>query len=810
LSDIGAAATSHTHSISAITDAARWWNNFGDNHNTRTSFDATTPSIGFGWRYIQGNTNGPGVNGAGQYYSVYVGLGNDYGSTGSGSYGMQIAYPRNVTTPYITIRYNEANSLGAWQKISAGYADSAGAVDFNNLTNKGSGTGTYTTSGDFRAPIFYDSNDTSYYVDANGTSVLSSVNTWGEIGPRRNDSGTLLRSYNTSASSALQFYLDHSGGNVNIGNNRGVVFGGGSYWEIANSVRSPIFYDSNDTGYYIDPTSTADNALRIRGGALHGPNVSWGSYLLVGGDGRQNYINSTTTASICASNGNLHIDPASGFDTYINFYDGNNINFGNGGNATVAQIASDGTFRSPVFYDYNNTGFYVDSNGTSILNTLIVTGGIGVDGGGASNDPYGRMSVTRPADANNYSYYGMTRAGQLGAGFGLDASNRFWWGAATSGYSGVASSTGMTMTVGGIVTASSDFRAPIFYDSNDTGYYVNPNSTTYLYNLILAGGGYFRPSNWIQMDGSYGMYWPNTNNAHIHGNDLSSYGSLAVRGARNGWYGIHFYEGGNTPHLMFTGANGGFYFETGGRWASYYSYAANCWGFGTSSTSSAYNIYCPTGVYSGGRVDGTIFYDSVDTAYFINANDNSNLNTLSMAGLITGRSSGSTDVNSANDQGSISIRGSTTTVAAMSFHRTGAYAINMGLGTDNVFRIGGWSASSNAFQMDGSGNLTMLNNVTAYSDARLKKDIVKIDNAIDKVQQLNGYTYTRTDTGSRQAGVIAQEVMKVLPEVVMGSEETNYSVAYGNMVGLLIEAIKEQQEHINRLEVKINSLQQGE
>jgi hypothetical protein len=49
--------------------------------------------------------------------------------------------------------------------------------------------------------------------------------------------------------------------------------------------------------------------------------------------------------------------------------------------------------------------------------------------------------------------------------------------------------------------------------------------------------------------------------------------------------------------------------------------------------------------------------------------------------------------------------------------------------------------------------------------------------------------------------------MKVLPEVVMGSEETNYSVAYGNMVGLLIEAIKEQQEQINKLETKLNSLQ---
>ncbi len=49
--------------------------------------------------------------------------------------------------------------------------------------------------------------------------------------------------------------------------------------------------------------------------------------------------------------------------------------------------------------------------------------------------------------------------------------------------------------------------------------------------------------------------------------------------------------------------------------------------------------------------------------------------------------------------------------------------------------------------------------------------------------------------------------MKVLPEVVMGSEETNYSVAYGNMVGLLIEAIKEQQEQINQLKLTLNQLE---
>jgi hypothetical protein len=172
--------------------------------------------------------------------------------------------------------------------------------------------------------------------------------------------------------------------------------------------------------------------------------------------------------------------------------------------------------------------------------------------------------------------------------------------------------------------------------------------------------------------------------------------------------------------------------------------------------------------------------------------------------LIVGRNSASTDVNSANDTGSISIRGSTTTIASMSFHRAGAYAINMGLGTDNVFRIGGWSASSNCFQMDGSGNLTMLGNVTAYSDARMKKDVVTIDNALDLVGKMRGVKYTRKDTGKAGVGVIAQEMLEVCPEVVqqgIGDDDT-LSVAYGNLVGVLIEAVKELTARVAQLEGK--------
>jgi hypothetical protein len=179
--------------------------------------------------------------------------------------------------------------------------------------------------------------------------------------------------------------------------------------------------------------------------------------------------------------------------------------------------------------------------------------------------------------------------------------------------------------------------------------------------------------------------------------------------------------------------------------------------------------------------------------------------TMQMSGsLLVGRSSASTDVNTANDTGSFSVRGNGATIASMSFHRTGAYAINMGLGTDNVFRIGGWSASSNCFQMDGSGNLTMLGNVTAYSDARIKKDVETIDSALDLVSKMRGVRYTRIDTKKRGVGVIAQEMLEVCPEVVqqgVGDDDT-LSVAYGNLVGVLIEAVKELTARVAELEGK--------
>lgn len=99
--------------------------------------------------------------------------------------------------------------------------------------------------------------------------------------------------------------------------------------------------------------------------------------------------------------------------------------------------------------------------------------------------------------------------------------------------------------------------------------------------------------------------------------------------------------------------------------------------------------------------------------------------------------------------------------------------------------------------------------VTAYSDARVKDNVKVIENAVEKIKAIRGVTFTRNDRQdktTRFAGVIAQEVLKVLPEVVTEDAIGTYSVAYGNLNALLIEAIKEQQKEIDELKTLINGL----
>ena len=116
--------------------------------------------------------------------------------------------------------------------------------------------------------------------------------------------------------------------------------------------------------------------------------------------------------------------------------------------------------------------------------------------------------------------------------------------------------------------------------------------------------------------------------------------------------------------------------------------------------------------------------------------------------------------------------------------------------------------SNNTYSLtiDNSGNVAALGEVQANSDERIKTNIKTIENGLDKVLQLRGVEYDRTDIEKHQIGVIAQEVEKVIPDVVGESKDGVKTVAYGNLVAVLIEAVKDLKGEITELRAELDEL----
>ena len=103
----------------------------------------------------------------------------------------------------------------------------------------------------------------------------------------------------------------------------------------------------------------------------------------------------------------------------------------------------------------------------------------------------------------------------------------------------------------------------------------------------------------------------------------------------------------------------------------------------------------------------------------------------------------------------------------------------------------------------GTLNATIFNTL---SDENTKENIHTLEDAILKVMQMRGVSFQWKDNKNKSIGVIAQEVEKVLPEIVNTNENGTKSISYDSIIGLLIEAIKEQQGSIVDMEKKINIL----
>jgi hypothetical protein len=682
--------------------------------------------------YSLGITNsfvGPG-SGEGLWQSYGSVMNMRTYSGGGGSLQLYVPYSPTYGGTGLQVRFgnydvSSGNSWTSWKTLLAS-DNYTGYSAFTGIVSSGTGT-----SGGFQ--------NVTYAAGRNRIWSFGNADAYG-LSYFQGGPDYIGLHFGTATQAASQFWVSDSG-----------------ISQTSASSRAPLFYDSDDTGYYLNPNSTADSALRIRGGALHGPNVSWGAYLLVGGDGRQNYTDNTSVASVCTTNGNLHIDSASGFETYLNFYDGTIVKFGSGANTTVGSINSSGHASFPIYYDYNDTAYYTDPNSTS----RIVSAIIGGHGGNAYDiASSGRLYFGTSAD-NTYSIY--THMENYGGNYtkltldwhtGIKIGAYYGYGGIRFYNNSIASSGTEVFSIAkgdNHVRVNYNLYAPIFYDSDNAAYYTDPASTSNLNGLTVAstitvGGAIVRSAAGV---------------GYLSGN-YSSSETTSTSGA------IYTIGGSYVP----TSTTLGNMYGIGYAYAAYGGVSA-AWGLYVASNGIA-RIYLDSdnGIsHATGSHRAPIFYDRDNTGYYTDPASTSVLNNVQV--------------------------------------------LTFGVGT----------AASGT-----TGEIRATNNVTAYySDERLKENITTISSALSKLLKLRGVTFNSNEIAEQygytdkkeQVGVIAQDVEKVLPQVVVpapfdiaqdedGNEYSksgeNYkTVHYDKLVPLLIEAIKELKGEIEELKSKIST-----
>jgi hypothetical protein len=608
-------------------------------------------------------------------------------------------------------------------------------------------------------------------------------------------------------------------------NSTGFTVSSGSFY-------APIFFDTQDTAYYVDPNGysrTLFNSVYVGNEAPGAANSSSDGLVL-----RGNY-NSNTWAH------KFHkYDNGSGVPLYLSTTVGAGAwsarqGWGNGLNYTsqvFGSFAADDALYSPIFYDKDNTGYYLNPNGVSqVSGSYFYFGSHGqiYDDGNFHID--GRGS---PVWINSLS------------------NEAVFLNAQTSGYTVMGNSA----------------RSPIFYDYNDTSYYVDPNSTGN--SVYCAGTGFFGGSGGndkgIGLNSGSGasdysrirFYENGSNTQTIHCFSAAWQGTSFLGGSAGainitGTNGVTF---GAWPTPDVAIASGGGMYVRGNIYMAYsttYSFGTNYWAgtggypgyqyaggntrFGFSGTAGYVDVYTDGNYYGGidlyganrlvplfdanqggGALYSSIVYDTNNTAYNCDPASRSALNQATFAGGLAFSGAFVLSGSGATLDNSTGARMTESYGAYWNFSNSATWHHQILNGSSLV----GISAGGGNY---GGGNILASGNITAYySDERLKTKITTIESALDKVKSLEGFIYVENDlarslgytNAKEQAGVSAQRVQAVLPQAVslapvdmQGVPETgdiisksgeNYlTVDYSRLVPLLIEAIKELSAQVDEL-----------
>jgi hypothetical protein len=783
-----------------------------------------------------------------------AGSANNAPSTPSVNIGMYV-------DTYAFIDLSTADTNGSWIDFSkANGTDYGGRIRYNNgsdyfsiSANANEQVRIFNSNaealGSFRAPLFYDSNNTGYYVDPASSSNLALLSLYGH------DNQLKINTYSGGASG---WFAQEAGVNkwetyhyqgryrwYNYTTNQEEAFldNSGGYLQVRTSMRAPIFYDSNDTTYYFDGTGGTRQSryLTISGGGTG----NYGNELVVGNTSVQYSLQDTNLRPIIQATGaypvltlNHTVTSNGSHGGTVQFTSngvGNQFVIGSSGNGSRLEIGTssnanwnphngidnyNGTTglrmdtsgnifnlvstRSPIYYDNNNTGYYVDPTGDSRVNTVYADR-LATPYAQSPNDSHPGFGI-RPfyswniGQANNASA-GYSNGISIGSNpgdqaYGFQIVQNMWddqlyFRRYNGGWQGWRTALDSSNYTGYRDYGGNALYAGIYYDGNNTSYYVDPNgasrmgtinadslktynnvyidnnygntvvgvySSTRYQGVFAMGDSYKLPTDGTSTGSLYGLAWSHPNAGGVAGN-LNTHGLLAMENgtwlasltgstrARDDMRAPIFYDNNNT----------GYYIDPAGNSQVSAMYANN-W----------FRAQGNTGLY--GQDYGVHFYPQTGSAW-----------------SITG-SGGNIELQFRSNHNS--------TIRGYVYADT---SNNIGFLTSG----GGWR-----LRCDDSGNAIATGDVTAYSDRRVKENIHTIDNALDKVNNLRGVYYTRIDSEDKQrkVGVIAQETLEVLPEVVGKDTDGMYNVAYGNITAVLIEAIKEQQTQIEELKQLVNKL----
>jgi hypothetical protein len=474
------------------------------------------------WRTVLDSSN----------YTSYVGNGtltlavSGTGLSGSASF---TANQSGATTFTVTSNATSANTASAivardgngdfsGRYISSSYFNSSDDVSTGTITYlMGKFGDNYYRSATAAKVAAFISGQTMN-ISGSSTSCSGNAATATTATTATNQSGGTVSATTGSFSSTVTSYSYQGNGNVggtgsaswhpsgiySAGNNwlYGGINAGGSSVTNMGDARANIFYDYNDTAYYTDPASTSNlNSLTLNGSLTVGSGASLNSLTLNGsltvGSGASSDIYMTDTDEgtrriHCNSNRIGFLNQDAGWGSYCS----------DNGDWTTDTISYAGaSFRAPIFYDSNNTAYYIDPAGTTILadTKINFVSGAGGHSFAASHYSMGKDIANTGWSHPHYSdliigYHTGIRIGAHYSGI------RFYNNSPTTdanndGNGDVGEA--LLMTVGGYVGtanytdvvvnnnlfANASMRSPIFYDSDNTGCYVDPASTSNLNNV---------------------------------------------------------------------------------------------------------------------------------------------------------------------------------------------------------------------------------------------------------------------------------------------------------------------------------------